>query len=427
MESHMKKILFICDFYYPQATSIGVCTHNVAKNLREHGNDVHVLCFGSRNDENTVEYEGIKVHHIEKRIEDRLSDYAKTHKNVVGKTARFISLLKTRIWQIIYFPFFRMASIVVPLRFYHKIKTLHKRYVYDMIIATYNPFEGMLAGYWIKKRYTEVLFVLYILDTLSNAGNTKWISAALNEKMGWRWEKCIFPYCDMIINLRCHERHHQKQRYDQFRDKMVFADIPLFQPLATEANRKSWFEKDAIHFTYAGRVLSSISNPAGLLMLFEKLCVNNNIKLHFFSSGDCEHIIAVYERKTDGKIIREGLVPHEEIPDILKSSDILVSIGNSRSDKITSKIFEYISSGKPCLHIQRSLEDTAVPYYQKYPLALIIKESDSMEENIRTIVEFLNKPEKEICVSELKERFVENTPDFTGGLIMNLLNKEYAN
>jgi glycosyltransferase involved in cell wall biosynthesis len=422
---YMKKILVVCDFYYPDATAIGVCAHKVAKNLCDRGNEVHVLCFGSKKDRNITEYEGIKVHHITKRIEDRLSDYAGSHKNLTGKLARLLSILKIRIWQIIWFPFFRMASILVPLRFYSKINKLYEYYSYDMIISTYNPFEGMLAGYWFRKKHPNVLFVLYILDTLSNAGSTKWISSALNEKMGWRWEKRIFPHCDTVINLRCHEQHHQKKKYDSFRDKMVFTDIPLFQPeMKTGITKNGLFETDFIHFTYAGRVLSEISNPAGLLMLFEKLCIKHNYKLHFFSSGDCEHIISEYERKTDRKIMREGLVPHEKIKDILQSSDVLVSIGNSRSEKITSKIFEYISTGKPCLHIQRSEEDTAVPYYQKYPRALIIKESDSIEENIKKITDFLNKPGKEINMLELKKHFIENTPEFTGDLVMNLVNEK---
>jgi glycosyltransferase involved in cell wall biosynthesis len=419
----MKKILVVCDFYYPNATAIGVCAHKVAKDLHDRGNEVHILCFGSKKDWNITEYEGMTVHHIKKRIEDRLSDYAGNHKGIIGKWAMLLSILKTRIWQIIYFPFFRMASIIIPLRYYNKIKKLYKRHSYDMIISTYNPFEGMLAGYWFRKKHPEVLFVLYILDTLSNAGNTKLISATLNEKMGWRWEKRIFPYCDKIINLRCHEKHHQKQKYDLFRNKMVFTDIPLFQP-NVEISGERLFEKDVVHFTYAGRVLSGIRNPTGLLMLFEKLCAENNYKLHFFSSGDCEHLISEYAQKTGEKIIREGLVPHEKIPGILRSSDVLVSIGNSRSEKITSKIFEYISTGKPCLHIQRSEEDTAVPYYQKYPLALVIKESDSIEENMKKITDFLNKPVKKINMLELKECFSENTPEFTGNLIMNLLDKE---
>jgi glycosyltransferase involved in cell wall biosynthesis len=419
----MKKILFVCDFYYPNATSIGVCAHKVAKNLHENGNEVHILCFGSKK-ENIMEYENMKVHHVKKRIEDRLYNYANSHNSLLGKFAHILSVLKTRIWQIIYFPFFRMMSILVPVRFYNKIKKLNQRHAYDMIVSTYNPFEGMLAGYWFKKKRPDILFVLYILDTLSNAGATKWISPKLNEKMGWRWEKCIFPYCDMIINLRCHEQHHMKQKYDPFRDKMVFADIPLFQLCANDVKKIQLFEKNIVHFTYAGRVLSGISNPTGLLMLFEKLSLNANYKLHFFSSGDCESIIAEYERKTGGKIIREGLVSHEKIQNILRNSDVLVSIGNSQSEKITAKIFEYISTGKPCLHVQRSEKDTAVPYYQKYPLALIIKELDSIEENIKKITDFLNNSAKEINLLELKERFIENTPEFTGKLIMDLLNKK---
>jgi len=414
-----KKILLVCDFYYPNATSIGVCTHKVAKALQYHSNEVQVLTFGDCKDGNQGEYDGVNYFCIKKRFHERCIDLGKKTGGVTGRLIINIGKLKCRLWQLLWFPFFRMDSLIVPLRYYWAISKLHVRNNYDMIVATYNPFEGMLASKWFKKRHTNVFLCLYILDTLTDIGKTRFISEKLNDKMGWRWEKKIFPWCDQIINLRCHEEHHAQERYDLFRSKMVYSDIPL---LEENNNIGGYFDSEHTHFVYTGRLLKTRSS-AYLLSLIEVVSATKPYVLHFFSSGDEEDLIKHYEKKTSYKIIGHGIIPHSQISLILKSADVLVSISNSASEKITSKIFEYISTGNRIVHFQKDDSDPAINYYQKYSNVLVLNENDSQEKSINALVSFLKAPNMKIEFNVLEKSFVENLPSYTADLIMGSLMK----
>ena len=410
----MKKILFVCDYYYPNASSIGICTHKVAKALKQNGNIVHVLSFGDNNFKIENEYDNITSFYIKKRFHERCIEFGENTGGIVGKIICLLGKCKLRLWQILWFPFFRMDGIAVPLRYYRAISKLNKQNNYDMIIATYNPFEGMLATYWYKKKFNNVLFCLYILDNLTNIGNTNYISNKLNDKMGWKWEKRIFPLCDQIINLRCHEKHHQQERYNQFRKKMVYSDIPF---LTKNNASKNYFDKKYIHFVYTGRLLKTRSSSS-FSKLFDKLSANKPYILHYYSTGDEEDNISKFEKSTNGRIKRHGLLPHDKISIIQNSADILVSIGNSGNEKISSKIFEYISTGKKIVHFQKEKYDSTIYYYSKYDNAIVLSEKDSLIINIEKLNKFITKSYSKIEFEKLKSIYYENLPEYTAILIM---------
>jgi glycosyltransferase involved in cell wall biosynthesis len=412
-----QRILVVCDYYYPNATSIGVCTHKVAKALQKQENEVHILAFGDEKKNKQGKYEEIPYYCIKKRFHERCITFGNKTGGIAGKIICTFGKFKMRLWQILWFPFFRMDSLIVPLRYYKAISKLHKQNKYDMIVATCSPFDGMLGTYWFKKKHFDVIFCLYILDTLTHLGKTKFISEELNDKMGWRWEKKIFLLCDKIINLNYYKSHYEKERYYPFKNKMVYTDIPFIQ---MNNMPYGYFNSENVNFVYTGRILKHIASSSYATALFDKLNKNKQYILHYFSAGDEEDMIKEYERKSLGKIIAHGLVPHEQIPIIQKSADVLVSIGNSGSvAKIASKIFEYISTGNRIVHFQKEDNDTAIVHYQKYGNSIILDERESIEKNIEKLENFLSTPYVVVDYDRIKELFSENLPEFTAKLIMD--------
>lgn len=57
----------------------------------------------------------------------------------------------------------------------------------------------------------------------------------------------------------------------------------------------------------------------------------------------------------------------------LANADCLLSIAEKCGLQMSSKIFSYISYGKPITHIYYSDQDVNVPFLKRYPLALCIK------------------------------------------------------
>ena len=323
-----------------------------------------------------------------------------------------------RFGQLLFFPWCRMSSIIVPLRYYFKINELYKKNKYDMICSSNAPFDGTLGTYWFKKKNPDVYWECYILDTFSNKGQTKYISAKTNDKKGWKWEKKFFDKANKIINIKGDVEHYSKSRYDIYRKKMVNTDVPLFDLKHYEVIPKKNNEK--IRMIYAGRLLEHLSSPQYLCELLYKLSKKIDYSMDFYSSGDCEKIIEKYQNITSGKIKRCGLIDHNELLERYKKADILISIGSKKADLTPSKIFEYMSMGKKIIHIIKNDNDICVESYKKYPKALLIDERDNVEENIEKIIKFINSEDLQIDFNTLKEAFIENTPQYTVELMLKI-------
>ena len=70
------------------------------------------------------------------------------------------------------------------------------------------------------------------------------------------------------------------------------------------------------------------------------------------------------------------------------NADILISIGNNISRSVPSKLISY---GKPIIHFSSQKKDVCCEYLNKYPLALIIHQNDSLETSCKKIVSFLKE------------------------------------
>lgn len=423
-----KKILFVCDYYYPNPTSIGLCVHRVAKEFRNRGYDVHVLCYGDKTGKELNQFEGISVHRVKCKFSEKLIYHARDGK--VTRSKRIlekIGLLIFRIQQLVFFPWFRMSSLHGPYRYYKAICRIYDKIHFDVLCSSHAPFDGTLGAYWFKKKYPEIPYELYILDSLTNKGDTKWISAETNDRKGWSWEKRFYGAADLIINIKCNEIHNQNSRYDTFREKMYISDIPL---LDTAFLRSGWSveketgESEKSILVYAGRMLSHLSSPDYLCRLISYAAQKKSIQILFYSSGDCREQI----EKLDGEIFSyKGLVKHDELMCIYGNADILVSIGSKRADMLPSKIFEYMSTGKKILHIAKEYDDICVDHYKKYPQSLVLFEKDDFESNIVKLISFIDLPSVKVNMEELKQIFEENTPEHTVDIMEIPLFKQKGN
>lgn len=174
-----------------------------------------------------------------------------------------------------------------------------------------------------------------------------------------------------------------------------------------------------MRFVYTGRIDSHWYSPKKICELFVKLSEGKNWKLHIFgNSGDCTAYLDEMNRLTNGKIVREGLVSRDRVKEELKSADVLVSFCYMDSDKIQSKIFDYMSTGAKILHLTDfSKRDSARDYYNRYGNALILENADWEEgKDLTPIFSFLEDG-KRISIDELKDLFKDNRPQTTAKIL----------
>jgi len=391
----MEKILIFTGNYYPKPSANGICTHQIALALTQLGYEVHIICYKKNLEKELEEINGINVHRIEMGM---VSNMRETSQRLIdegfrrGIFIKKIAILLNRIKIVLYWPLYPMTSPVQAVRMYRTAKILHKDLHFKSVISVFNPIDSLVAGMLMKKKYKEIKFFPYFLDSITASWGHEFISKTQLQKKGWKWEERVFRTADKIIAMKYHESHHRDNRYSQFRDKTKYLDIPLFRPInIDDKDNISPFEQGYVDLTYTGRLEMNNYDPWYAITLLRKITTEHyNLRVHFYSRGSCEDKLNEMMKSTSGFVVRHGFVEAQEAIRAIMFTDILISFGTAESNMIPSKIFEYMSTGKPIIHFYKQNEDVCLPYFKKYPLSLVIKEStEDKDQNIKRIQKFI--------------------------------------
>lgn len=115
----------------------------------------------------------------------------------------------------------------------------------------------------------------------------------------------------------------------------------------------------------------------------------------------------------DGESSVSNWVPADQLPTLYGEHDCLLSIGELPGKQLSSKIFGYMASGKPIVHIYHADDDANLPYLATYPLSLTIKDDDALlSENTARLCSFLLwAREKKLDFSSVCKLMRECTPE----------------
>ncbi|MFA6867062.1 MAG: hypothetical protein WCR54_06050 [Clostridia bacterium] len=420
----MSNILILEGVYYPKPEANAICSYKIAQQLIKNGHKVSVICYKNFDLDNE-NINGIEVHRIKSRMFFRLRFFGEKFKDkwygkIVLKFAYFCNKIKI-LMRYNKFPF---MSPMLTKSYVKKFEEINEKGNFDMVISVYNPFETCYAGAKIKTKYPQIKHVLYVVDTLTNTGYKKGFSKKKLEANGWKWEQYLYERADLILNVKCHEEHHNNQRYDKYRNKMEFIDIPFMtKPMFNEKNIiDKYLNKSKINGVYAG-AFTCETNPNYCVDSILQIS-NLEIEMSFFSRGNFQKYLLNKSKESD-MINSNGFIVHDEMINVLQDVDFFVSIGRVGTQMIISKIFEYMSYGKPIIHFYKTDYDSSIKYYKNYSLALCIDErKQSTIESAKLIEEFLTENiKKKLKYEDIVKDFKENTPEYTVNYIENLLSK----
>ena len=139
--------------------------------------------------------------------------------------------------------------------------------------------------------------------------------------------------------------------------------------------------------------------------------------MNILGSGDCNDIIEKAVLDSEGVIKFHGMQPHNIVIEYLSSADILLSVGNAESPMAPSKIYEYMSTGKPIIHTYTYDRDPCIEPLKKYGNALLVKEGDGNAVlKIKRFIEI----SKTLNYEEVEKTFITSTPKYTADILENL-------
>jgi hypothetical protein len=122
-------------------------------------------------------------------------------------------------------------------------------------------------------------------------------------------------------------------------------------------------------------------------------------------------------------IVNHGRVSKRTADDAVASADILLNLGETTGRQISSKIFEYISAGKPIVHLAFADCDGVIAIVEKYPLALCLKAAEEcFLDNTRKLSEFIELNfRNRVSWSEVSSIYPEALPGTTAAVFEHLI------
>lgn len=304
----------------------------------------------------------------------------------------------------------------------------------DLCIAVSYPF--MPAIYVMNKLYKlnpRLKKIIYEFDPLAynGASNFKLLSFIIR----FIYEFFEFFKADQIWLTRELFNQYNKNLYKLLKRKFFNVGIPLLDLNEKDNNRYTNKEgTNRISFVYSGTFYDKIRKPDYLMELMKHIIKKYDCELHIYGTiiGQ-ESLIRLNEAKKiiGDKLILHGKINRSLVPEILSQADILINVSNSIPNQLPSKVFEYISTGKPIINISSIDNDSSRFYLDRYPLTISINElwdERMIEENVNKIIDFCHNNKDKIVsnniLNDLYSEFsVNNIVDKLRDIISELFNK----
>lgn len=416
------RIVFIVGSYHPYFSAIGKCIFNLVKELESEHEIIVISNMDTSKFSSEEEYQMHKIIRVRTnsmRKRDKLVS-KKYQVNFIFKTLYKARLLNLRIIGAIKILFSKYSLQKDLINEY--IKALAKIENIDLIVPTCYPFESVIASQKFKNLYNNKVNIKPILfDKFSDSPTLH--RGKINKKIKFRnnldLEERMIIDSEKVYIVDSWIQHIANY-FEKYKDKILYIEHPLIVDSYNKEDRD--VNDKYIDIVYTGVLDKKVRPPQMTLnILSEVIKKENDIKIHFYILGNCGEIVDKYSRKHRNNIINQGQVASDKALKIICQSDILLSIGNTDVSLIPSKIFEYMSSGKPIIHFYNSEEDRIIDMLSKYELALCLKQIDKPdEEYINTIIRFIRYAKgKEKIFDDVLKEFIEATPKFIANKIIN--------
>ena len=397
------KILAITNSFLPTPNAIGVCVESLLREFKKQGNEIYVLSMDGPKSEYVIKGYNVSVCALPS---------VKSHDNIVVRKAKTLKRIVES------YPFYSNGYVN---GLYECACSLMDNVRFDIVIGTMKPYESGEIIYCLKNKYKDCKYILYELDSLTDnlanyQGYTKILKYRCENK-----EKKYFSCADGILHLKEREDYYSDSRYIQYRNKTRYIGIPLInKEFYTRENPIN----DTISIVYSGMLYKSERKPHYWISLLENYKGKRCVKCDFFSRGDWESYLKEYEMKMPEKLHRNGYVDKSVLDEIILRSNVLLSIGNcykTRINSIPSKLLYYISTGKPIIHISPNEYDVCLPYLEKYSKAIIIKQEQNFDDNVKRLENYILKlDEKTVPWEDIRNIYKECMPEYTVDMIKKL-------
>lgn len=418
----MKHVVFVVGNYYPDYSAVGNCAEKVISLLK---NDYHITVVSVKNRADLISNEafnGFNIHRVE-------SSYQKKLNNITTKNSFFAKskLYKERLLNLIKF-LFRRESIDPHLvkSYLSKLITLNKEREIDVLIPLVFPFESVMASIAFKDKVnSNCSLIPYLFDNFSNSASLHRFNINRNVKFARNraLESLMLEQSSKIFAMHPLRNHFESTITPSEQAKISYIEHPL---LLERDFTKSHKVLNDITFTYTGGLFRGVRTANGCLTLLDKVSNSIPLNVRFYCFGNDLNAINRFSENKPEIFKNYGKVQRDIAEKAIDEADILISIGDVEGKQLSSKIFDYLSMGKPIIHFSYVENCVNSQLLKRYPLAFIVLQnvknnySESLAEDVSIFAK--NVKGKAMKFSDVAKIYPEALPETTAKLF-----KEYIN
>ena len=407
------RLLIVTRRFYPHGDATSSVLENFINELKKYDVYIHVMsltsykedeevrCWGDIKITNVYVPETMDLQQLRSELDDSLISWITVFKYIIDK-------IKTR-----FLPSCRKYSLDhALLKGFKKLFNIIKnKNEYDLCLVTLMPHEALWVMRWCKNR---IPYVVYQLDAY--------------------WNNSVYPpkYTKYRKNLEIDIINSSLftlttplvyKSLDNYTNELMKKLVPVEFPLITETEVDDFEYDDGLtHCVFLGTLYPTIRPPEKIVSIVAE--IKEKYICFDFYGRKLNLIESASKYEVAKNIINiKGTIESELAKTVRNKADVLVNIDNTNLTQVPSKIFEYISTGKPIINFYFDDRSPILDYLKLYPLSLSINvNSESYEKSAQRIVDFINeKAHSRLLFDQTKSIFYKCTPEYVVVKFINMM------
>ena len=411
----MKRVLFIIQSYPSNRSANVLCDDKIMKAMLINGDyDIHCLVYRFHGQSNYEVVDKLKIHRLNRGLWWNIYTYARDNETrifyrIIVKVNRLLMRLK----QLVYIPIYPNYEPLLARSMAKAAIELHKQYNFDLVVAEHSGRDTLYAGGQLKTYDPEVKLVSILWDPISGRQLAKYLPKSYANYMMLKDESRLLSNSDRIISLQSNRAYQELYSKDKpFFKNLRFLDIPgIVRP--TMHNIKEQYTKNGmINMLYSGILSLPDRDPSILIEIIKKSKYADKINLLFFAAGDDGKNKANSMLKDfKGCSLIHSYISKTMLNSVAFHSDVLLNLGGPNPGMVPSKIFEYMSLGKPIVSTYYIDNDSSKAYLDQYPASACIDIREPLEKCIKLFEKFIDHNLNNLVpFEEVEKKFPTNSP-----------------
>lgn len=404
----MNKILFLTRSYPDTLGSATIlCMHRVLNCVAASDKyEVHALCMRYPG-EGKMEYLGnVIVHRFNPTWWQRKRNSLQKSRKY-GKLARFMEVL-TKILTVATFP---QTEPLSSRQYFQAAKKLHMEYGFELVVSEHHGLVTLLAGCHLMKEFKGLKHLAVLWDPVKGQMATVKLPQWYTKNRINSIERYVSEYTTLQISTLSMKAYHTEHG-DMGSDHRIYLDIPSILKPEEDVSTGHMFclRDDCINIVYSGLLSEYYRDALPILRLLNQCDCAEKINMIFFSRGEKEQI----EKEAidfKGAVVYHDYIPLADLHTIYRHADYFLNVSHINANMVPSKIFEYMSYGRPIISTYVTDGDSAEKYVSRYPEALCIDLKKCDDDNISNLNAFFQREHRIVPFEEVKAEFKDNTPE----------------